>query len=147
MIMDIDQIARVVKLVESSRLHEVTIADNGQSMKVVNNLGLPSRVATVKSVDSADTIVTTDVAQTDRKTLQVCAIYVGHVYLSQDDATDDLVKEGDQIQKGQTICFIDELTRLLPVISDKDGVIGAILVENGQAIEYGQPILEVKATF
>ena len=140
--MDIEQIARVVKLVESSQLHEVTIADNGQSIKVVNNLGVQSSI----SANPIDAAPTHEPKQQGSDTLHVCATYVGQVYLSEDDATDNLVKEGDHIQKGQTICFIDELTRLQPVISTKEGIVMAVLVENGQAIEYGQPIVEIKAT-
>ena len=137
--MDIEQIARVVKLVESSQLHEVTIADNGQSITVVNNLGAQNNV----SANPIEAAPTHETEQTGSDVLQVGATYVGKVYLSEDDATDDLVKEGDHIQKGQTICFIDELTRLQPVISNKEGVVTAILVENGQNIEYGQPILDL----
>ncbi|CAM3492455.1 acetyl-CoA carboxylase biotin carboxyl carrier protein subunit [Psychrobacter glaciei] len=137
--MDIEQIARVVKLVESSQLHEVTIADNGQSITVVNNLGAQNNV----SANPIEATPTHEPEQTGSDVLQVGATYVGQVYLSEDDATDDLVKEGDHIQKGQTICFIDELTRLQPVISNKEGVVTAVLVENGQNVEYGQPILDL----
>lgn len=137
--MDIEQIARVVKLVESSQLHEVTIADNGQSITVVNNLGEHSNV----SANAIEATPTNEPEQQGSDVLQVGATYVGQVYLSEDDATDNLVKEGDHIQKGQTICFIDELTRLQPVISNKEGVVTAVLVENGQNVEYGQPILDL----
>lgn len=134
--MDIEQIARVVKLVESSQLHEVTIAESGQSIKVVNNLGLHSSDNSVEVTPTCEPEQSSGSGQ-----VQVCATHVGKVYLSEDDAIDNLVKEGDVIKKGQTICFIEELTRLLPVVSDKEGVVDAILVENGQNIEYGQPIL------
>jgi len=137
--MDIEQIERVVKLVESSQLHEVTIADNGQSIKVVNNLGVQSDVNT----NPIESTPTHEPEQTGSDVLQVGATYVGQVYLSEDDATDNLVKEGDHIQKGQTVCFIDELTRLQPVISNKEGVVTAVLVESGQNVEYGQPIFEL----
>ena len=137
--MDIEQIARVVKLVESSQLHEVTIADNGQSITVVNNLGVQSNV----SANPIEATPTHETDQTGSDVLQVGATYVGQVYLSEDDATENLVKEGDHIQKGQTICFIDELTRLQPVISNKEGVVTAVLVESGQNVEYGQPIFEL----
>ena len=140
--MDIEQIERVVKLVESSQLHEVTIADNGQSIKVVNNLGAQNNV----SANPIDDTTTHEPEQQGSDVLQVGATYVGQVYLSEDDATDNLVKEGDHIQKGQTVCFIDELTRLQPVISNKKGVVTAVLVESGQNVEYGQPILEIQAT-
>ena len=137
--MDIEQIARVVKLVESSQLHEVTIADNGQSITVVNNLRMQSSI-NAKPIDATSTH---ELEQQGSDVLQVGATYVGQVYLSEDDATDNLVKEGDHIQKGQTICFIDELTRLQPVISNKEGVVTAVLVESGQNVEYGQPIFEL----
>lgn len=137
--MDIEQIERVVKLVESSQLHEVTIADNGQSIKVVNNLGAQNNV----SASPIEATPTHEPEQTGSDVLQVGATYVGQVYLSEDDATDNLIKEGDHIQKGQTVCFINELTRLQPVISNKEGVVTAVLVESGQNVEYGQPIFEL----
>ena len=137
--MDIEQITRVVKLVESSQLHEVTIADNGQSIRVVNNLGAQNNV----SASPIEATPTHEPEQQGSNVLQVGATYVGQVYLSEDDATDNLIKEGDHIQKGQTVCFIDELTRLQPVISNKEGVVTAVLVENGQKVEYGQPIFEL----
>ncbi len=137
--MDIEQIARVVKLVESSQLHEVTIVDNRQSIKVVNSLVVQSNV----SANPIEATTTHEPEQTGSDVLQVGATYVGQVYLSEDDATDNLVKEGDHIQKGQTVCFIDELTRLQPVISNKEGVVTAVLVESGQNVEYGQPIFEL----
>ena len=140
--MDIEQIACVVKLVESSQLQEVTIADNGQSIKVVNNLGAQNNV----SASPIEATPTHEPEQTGSDVLQVGATYVGQVYLSGDDVTDNLIKEGDHIQKGQTVCFIDELTRLQPVISNKEGVVTAVLVESGQNVEYGQPILEIQAT-
>jgi len=57
--------------------------------------------------------------------------------------TDNLVKKGDRIEKGQTVCFIEELTRLLPVVSEHDGIVSDIVVEDGISVEYGQPILDV----
>ena len=137
--MDIEQITRVVKLIESSQLQEVTIADNGQSIRVVNNLGAQNNV----SASPIEATPTHEPEQQGSNVLQVGATYVGQVYLSEDDATDNLIKEGDHIQKGQTVCFIDELTRLQPVISNKEGVVTAVLVESGQGVEYGQPIFEL----
>jgi len=137
--MDIEQIARVVTLVESSQLHEVTIDDGDQSIRVVNNLGVPSKASHVATDDI--TSAATEPNKPDSKIRQVCATYVGQIYLSEDATTDNLIKEGDSIRKGQTVCFIDELTRLLPVVSDKNGVVTAILVESGQGVEYGQPIM------
>lgn len=144
--MDIEQVARVVTLVESSQLYKVTIEDNGQSITVVNNvkqqvIANPVKTKTVQT-DSANQ----NGVDTTNALLQVRATHVGRVYLSEDGATDPLVSQGDHIKKGQTICFIEELTRLLPVVSDKEGVVSEILVEDGQGVEYGQPILALEVS-
>ncbi len=146
--MDIEQVARVVKLVESSRLYKVTIEDNGRSVTVVNNVNQKETVSPVKTKAVQDSTYKNsadqNAANLDSALSQVRATHVGRVYLSEDGATDHLVSKGDHIKKGQTICYIEELTRLLPVVSDKEGVVSDILVEDGQSVEYGQPIFNLK---
>lgn len=141
--MDIEQIERVVKLVERSQLHEMTIANNGQSITVVNNVASQNSGYPIEAILTHETKET---SEANNVVLEVCATYVGNVYLSEDDTTENLVHEGDSIEKGQTICFIEELTRLLSVISDKAGIVDTILVKSGQNIEYGQPILKLKSS-
>lgn len=138
--MDIEQVARVVTLVENSQLYKVTIEDNGQSMTVVNNVNQQGTVSPVKTKAIQPN------ADVNKALSQIRATYVGRVYLSEDGATDHLVSKGDHIKKGQTICFIEELTRLLPVVSDKEGIVSDILVKDGQSVEYGQPILALKVS-
>ncbi len=146
--MDIEQVARVVKLVESSQLYKVTIEDNGQSITVVNNVNQQETISPVKAKAVQDSTYENsadqNAANLDSALSQVRATHVGRVYLSEDGATDHLVIKGDRIKKGQTICFIEELTRLLPVVSEKEGVVSDILVENEQSVEYGQPILALE---
>ncbi|WP_350656911.1 biotin/lipoyl-containing protein [Psychrobacter sp. S1-30-MNA-CIBAN-0213] len=146
--MDIEQVARVVKLVESSQLYKVTIENNGQSVTVVNNVNQHEIASPVKTKAVQDSTYKNsadqNAANLDSALSQVRATHVGRVYLSEDGATDHLVSKGDHIEKGQTICFIEELTRLLPVVSDKAGVVSDILVENGQIVEYGQPVFNLK---
>ncbi|WP_201557005.1 acetyl-CoA carboxylase biotin carboxyl carrier protein [Psychrobacter sp. 72-O-c] len=136
--MDIEQVARVVELVESSQLHEVTIANSGQSITVVNKLKQQSVTSPI------ETTPTHKPENGGSEHSQVCATYVGQIFLSEDATTANLVNKGDHIRKGQTVCFIDELTRLLPVISDKKGIVSDILVADGQNIEYGQPIFNLE---
>lgn len=132
--MDIETIERFVKLVEKSKLHTVMVESGRQSLTVVNNL----------DKQSATDAVDTSSSKEHSDCFQVCSNYVGRVYLGQDKAMDNLVHEGDQIKKGQTLCFVDVLNRLLPIISEEEGTVDTILVDNGQNIEYGQPILRLK---
>ena len=54
-----------------------------------------------------------------------------------------MIQKGDAIEIGQTIGFVEVLTKLLPVTSDKAGTVNEILVEESQVVEYGQPILQL----
>jgi len=136
--MDIEQVERVVKLVERSQLHEMTVVEGGQSIKVVNAI-YSQRHRPPFEADNGENTSKDD----SNESAQVCATHVGIVHLSADTVTDNLVKKGDRIEKGQTVCFIEELTRLLPVVSEHDGIVSDIVVEDGISVEYGQPILDV----
>ena len=135
--MDIANIERFVKLVEQSELHTVTVAEGHQSITVVNKR---NQSTTINTADATEIIAD----KTLSESWQVRSKYVGRVHLAQDKAMDNMVNKGDLIEKGQTLYFIEVLNRLLPVISDKPGTVSAILVDEGQNIEYGQPILTLK---
>lgn len=132
--MDIEQVARVVDRVERSQVAAVTITDNDYTIKVINNLTQDSQINPI----NASTTDNQDNKSTDD--LQVCAPYVGRVYLSADGAMDNLVSVGDDITVGQTVAYIDELTRLHPIVSETAGTIKQVLVNDGAWVEYGHPI-------
>jgi acetyl-CoA carboxylase biotin carboxyl carrier protein len=50
---------------------------------------------------------------------------------------------GDTVKEGQTICIIEAMKLLNEIEADKAGVIKDILIENGQAVEYGQPLFVI----
>lgn len=135
--MDIEQVARMVSLVENSQLYKVTIEQGAQSITIVNNLDQQTASPIKLEVMPNSTA-------SESSASQVRATHVGRIHLSEDAATEPLVSKGDHIEKGQTVGFIDELSRLLPVISDKEGLVSNILVQEGQSVEYGQPIFSLE---
>ncbi|XP_071732263.1 uncharacterized protein [Rutidosis leptorrhynchoides] len=58
-----------------------------------------------------------------------------------------LIKEGDIIKEGQTICYLDQFGTELPVKSDADGEVIKILFDDGEAVGYGDPIVAVLPSF
>ncbi|MGN4024359.1 acetyl-CoA carboxylase biotin carboxyl carrier protein, partial [Burkholderia gladioli] len=65
---------------------------------------------------------------------------VGTFYRAPSPGADPFVQVGDTVKEGQTICIIEAMKLLNEIESDKAGVVKEILVENGQAVEYGQPL-------
>jgi acetyl-CoA carboxylase biotin carboxyl carrier protein len=68
---------------------------------------------------------------------------VGTFYRAPSPGADPFVQVGDTVKEGQTICIIEAMKLLNEIESDKSGVVKEILVDNGQAVEYGQPLFVV----
>ncbi len=68
---------------------------------------------------------------------------VGSFYRSPSPGAEPFVQVGDTVKEGQTICIIEAMKLLNEIESDKAGVVKEILVENGQAVEYGQPLFVI----
>lgn len=68
---------------------------------------------------------------------------VGTFYRSPSPGADAFVQIGDSVKEGDTICIIEAMKLLNEIEADKSGVIKEILVENGQAVEYGQPLFVI----
>ena len=66
---------------------------------------------------------------------------VGTYYRCPSPGAKPFVEVGDSVKKGQTICIIEAMKLMNEIEADKDGVIKAVLVENGQPVEYGEPLL------
>jgi acetyl-CoA carboxylase biotin carboxyl carrier protein len=69
---------------------------------------------------------------------------VGTFYRSSSPTTDPFVKVGSQVEIGTVVCIIEAMKLMNEIESDSAGIIGKIYVENGQPVEYGQPLFGVK---
>mgnify|MGYP000219769691 FL=1 len=69
---------------------------------------------------------------------------VGTFYRSSSPGAKAFVEVGDSIKAGETICIIEAMKILNEIEADKSGTVSQILCENGQAVEYGQPLFIVE---
>ena len=68
---------------------------------------------------------------------------VGTFYRSASPGAKSFAEVGDTVKAGQTVCIIEAMKLMNEIESDKDGVITAILIENGQPVEYGEPLFVI----
>jgi acetyl-CoA carboxylase biotin carboxyl carrier protein len=69
---------------------------------------------------------------------------VGTFYRAGSPGAEPFVEIGDEVKVGQTVCIIEAMKLMNEIECDKDGVIKAILIENGQPVEYGEPLLVIE---
>ena len=68
---------------------------------------------------------------------------VGTVYLAPAEGAEPFVKVGDTVKKGQVVAIVEAMKLMNEIESDFEGVVKEVLVENGQMVEYGQPLFLV----
>ena len=69
---------------------------------------------------------------------------VGVVYLSPDPNSPNYVKPGDSVKEGDIVCLIEAMKTFNPVKAHKSGVVSKILVEGGDPVEFGEPLVVVE---
>ena len=69
---------------------------------------------------------------------------IGTFYLTPNPEAGPFVTEGSSISAGKTVCIIEAMKILNEIESDKAGTVTQILCENGQAVEFGQPLLIIE---
>ena len=69
---------------------------------------------------------------------------VGTFYTSASPGAPNFVKVGDSVSEGDTVCIIEAMKILNQIEADKSGVVKAILVENAQPVEFGQPLVIIE---
>ena len=69
---------------------------------------------------------------------------VGVFYAAPAEDADAFVQVGDTVKKGQVLAIVEAMKLMNEIESDYDGTIAEILVENGQAVEYGQPLFKLQ---
>jgi acetyl-CoA carboxylase biotin carboxyl carrier protein len=69
---------------------------------------------------------------------------VGTFYRASSPGAKSFVEIGDTIKEGETICIVEAMKILNEIEADKTGTVTAILVQNGQAVEYGQPLFTIE---
>jgi acetyl-CoA carboxylase biotin carboxyl carrier protein len=69
---------------------------------------------------------------------------VGTFFIASSPESTPFVRQGDRIEKGQTICIIEAMKIMNEIPSDVEGEVVALLVDSGEPVEFGQPLLKIR---
>lgn len=146
MAMDIRKIKKLIELLQESGLAEIEIKEGEESVRI--NRGGPAQATpavmhSVPALTSAPTAeARSEPAIVERYTAN--APMVGTFFASPTPGTPPFVTIGQQIKKGDVLCIIEAMKIMNQIEADRDGIIAAILVENGQPVEFGQPLFAIQ---
>lgn len=100
----------------------------------------PTKAVVVKE----ETVVPEKTEASEPKGNIVKSPLVGTFYAAPAEGADPFVKVGDVVKKGQTLAIVEAMKLMNEIESDFDGVISEVFVENGNMVEYGQPLFSIR---
>ena len=157
--MDLRKLKTLIDLVSESNVSELEITEAEGKVRIVKSSGAPvvmaTPVATTPAVVAAPVaampapvaaaLATADAAPAaDTASHVVKSPMVGTFYRSASPGARPFIELGSVVKEGDTICIIEAMKILNEIEADKSGTVVQILAENGQAVEYGHPLVVIE---
>ena len=147
--MDLRKLKKLIDLVETSGIAELEITEGEEKVRIAKSIaGAPMMMSHAPQMMQIPPTVTPTAAPTVIEDgipegHVVRSPMVGTFYRASAPGAKDFVEVGQSISAGDTVCIIEAMKLLNEIESDQGGVIKAILVENGQPVEYGEPLFVI----
>ncbi|HXV14012.1 MAG TPA: acetyl-CoA carboxylase biotin carboxyl carrier protein [Candidatus Krumholzibacteria bacterium] len=151
-----EEIEELIRLVESSQINELEINEGRRKIRISKG-GSASAAAFVPVAPAAPSAPPTryDEAEEDIESprgeeklasnlKQIKSPMVGTFYRSPAPGSEPFTEIGQAVSVGQTVCIVEAMKLMNEIGSDYNGVIRRVLTENGQPVEYGQPLFLVE---
>ena len=136
----LNQIDLLIKKLKDNELGSIKVTNKNNSIEITN--AISSTLQNVQQASSKSTIQNLQ-PEESLNILSIDSPMVGIVYMTPKPSSPPFVKSGQKVKKGDTICLIEAMKTFNEIKSDKDGIIKSILVKNGEAVEFGQPLFEI----
>jgi acetyl-CoA carboxylase biotin carboxyl carrier protein len=154
--MDIRKVKKLIELLQDSGISEIEVHEGEESVRITNH-HMTSAHQTVVQVPQAPVMIPQ--ANVDPAPMQnapetpLPAVDEGHIikspmvgifYSSSSPDTPGFVEIGQTVEKGDVLCIIEAMKIMNQIEADITGVVSKVYVENGEPIEYGQPLFAIK---
>ena len=135
-------IKELVDCLSEFNITEIEYQDGSKKIKVSKATKAISDKGVTKAVVSPNKSVLSN--NDDQKGIRVKSPIIGTAYLAPEPGAKKFIKVGDKIKKGQTVMIVEAMKTMNHVPSTADGEVKKILVEDGQAVEFGQTLVLLK---
>ena len=153
--MDIRKVKKLIELLEESGISELEINEGEESVRIsrystapaqapVNYAAPPVAAAPAPAPAAAPAEKSSDDEDSLPSGHIVKSPMVGTFYSASSPGAKPFVNVGDSVTEGDTVCIVEAMKILNQIETDASGIIKAILVENAQPVEYGQPLLIIE---
>ena len=154
--MDLRKLKTLIDLVEALDISELELTEGEEKVKISRQNNKAQSLAPVNYVQqpiqppvnqqpqaqTEEPLGKVDTTTIDNKDA-ISSPMVGTFYRAASPDSAPFIDIGSTVKKGETLCIIEAMKILNEIESDKEGTISKILIENGQPVEFGQPLFEI----
>ena len=149
--MDIRKVKKLIELLEESDIAEIEIHENEESVRISRASTIAPTMVATAPVAAPAAVAAAPAASAEAKPAAAAepeghvirSPMVGTFYRAPSPGAKPFVEEGGAVSNGDTLCIIEAMKILNQIESDKSGKIVDILVENGQPVEYNEPLFVI----
>lgn len=150
--MDIRKIKKLIELIEESDINELEIKEGEESVRISRGGQIVAAPAYAAPVAAAPAAAPVAAATSAPEAPAASAELEGHVqrspmvgtfYRSSAPGAKAFVEEGQQVKAGDVLCIVEAMKMMNQIEADKSGTISAVLVEDGEPVEFDQPMITI----
>ena len=148
--MDLRKLKKLIDLVEESGISELELTEGEEKVRISRATQSfapqPVQYAAAPAQAAAAPAASPVSAEAAPEAIQGHAVespMVGTFYRASSPEASSFVEVGDKVEVGDTLCIIEAMKLLNEIESDKAGIVKKILIENGQPVEYGEPLFVI----
>ncbi len=142
--MDIRKVKKLIELLEESDLAEIEVHEGEESVRISrqSQIAAPTVMAPAPVLAAAPSVVDQSASPAEDVPSGhiMTSPMIGTFYRSPSPEAKSFVDVGAEVKEGDIVCLIEAMKILDQIEADRSGVITAIQIEDGQPVEYGQPM-------
>jgi acetyl-CoA carboxylase biotin carboxyl carrier protein len=140
--MELEDLKGLIELLKETDITELVVEKDGTKVKIKREK-IFSSVEIPKTPSLQETIIKETEDETQRL-ITITSPIVGTFYRSPSPDAPSFVEVGLRVKKGQVLCIIEAMKLMNEIESETDGIVVKALVENGQPVEYGEPLFLIE---
>ncbi|SES28837.1 acetyl-CoA carboxylase biotin carboxyl carrier protein [Vreelandella subterranea] len=156
--MDIRKVKKLIELLEESNISEIEIQEGEESVRISRHPNgatwhpqsmpqyaqhAPQQAPAAPAANTAPAPAEDTAPGTSYRGEAINSPMVGTFYRSPAPGAKSFVEVGDTVKQGDTVCIVEAMKMMNQIEADRDGVVEAILVEDGEPVEFDQPMIVI----
>ncbi|MEW6002337.1 MAG: acetyl-CoA carboxylase biotin carboxyl carrier protein [Nitrospirota bacterium] len=142
--MEIEDLKELIELLRDTDITDLQLEKNGTKIRIRRERLLSSIEVPTQKASGVSEKISVETEKEAQRLITVTSPIVGTFYRAPSPEAEPFVEVNSVVKKGQVLCIIEAMKLMNEIESEVDGAVVKILVENGQPVEYGEPLFLIE---